>query len=112
MGVPTDIDDTVFTCTVFSGSEPTHGSVGFGSNCDDVTYTATDLSYNGSDSFTFRVTDDGGGQGSGFKLSDDQAVSVTITPVQDLLSLGHGSRMNTPSTLGPPNWCWRLQMAR
>ena len=27
---------------------------------------------------------------------------------QDLLGLGHGSRMNTPSTLGG-NWCWRAE---
>jgi 4-alpha-glucanotransferase len=31
-----------------------------------------------------------------------------MTTAQDLLSLGHEARMNTPSTLGPPNWCWRL----
>jgi 4-alpha-glucanotransferase len=31
-----------------------------------------------------------------------------MTTVQDLLGLGHETRMNTPSTLGPPNWCWRL----
>jgi 4-alpha-glucanotransferase len=31
-----------------------------------------------------------------------------MTTTQDLLSLGHEARMNTPSTVGPPNWCWRL----
>ena len=31
-----------------------------------------------------------------------------MTTAQDLLSLGHDARMNTPSTVGPPNWCWRL----
>jgi 4-alpha-glucanotransferase len=34
--------------------------------------------------------------------------NTAMTTTQDLLSLGHESRMNTPSTLGPPNWCWRL----
>jgi 4-alpha-glucanotransferase len=34
--------------------------------------------------------------------------NTAVAPVQDLLSLGHEARMNTPSTLGPPNWCWRL----
>jgi 4-alpha-glucanotransferase len=33
---------------------------------------------------------------------------TAMTTAQDLLSLGHEARMNTPSTLGPPNWCWRL----
>ncbi len=34
--------------------------------------------------------------------------NTAMTTVQDLLSLGHEARMNTPSTVGPPNWCWRL----
>ena len=43
------------------------------------------------------------------RLAWASVANTAVTPVQDLLSLGHGSRMNTPSTLGPPNWCWRLQ---
>jgi 4-alpha-glucanotransferase len=31
-----------------------------------------------------------------------------ITTVQDLLSLNHDARMNTPSTVGPHNWSWRF----
>ena len=31
-----------------------------------------------------------------------------IIPMQDLLGLGSGSRMNTPATAGPHNWSWRL----
>jgi 4-alpha-glucanotransferase len=34
--------------------------------------------------------------------------NTAMTTTQDLLSLGHEARMNTPSTMGPPNWCWRL----
>jgi 4-alpha-glucanotransferase len=34
--------------------------------------------------------------------------NTAVTTVQDLLSLGHEARMNLPSTVGPPNWCWRL----
>ena len=33
---------------------------------------------------------------------------TAITTAQDLLSLGHPFRMNTPGTVGQPNWCWRL----
>jgi 4-alpha-glucanotransferase len=33
---------------------------------------------------------------------------TAMTTAQDLLSLGHDFRMNTPSTVGAPNWCWRL----
>jgi 4-alpha-glucanotransferase len=34
--------------------------------------------------------------------------NAAMTTTQDLLRLGHEARMNTPSTMGPPNWCWRL----
>ncbi len=33
---------------------------------------------------------------------------TAIAPAQDLLSLGHTARLNNPSTLGAPNWCWRM----
>ena len=31
---------------------------------------------------------------------------LAVVQAQDMLGLGHESRMNTPSTLGG-NWCWR-----
>lgn len=31
-----------------------------------------------------------------------------IAPLQDVLSLGKEARMNTPGTVGTPNWEWRL----
>jgi 4-alpha-glucanotransferase len=42
------------------------------------------------------------------RLAWASVANTAMTTPQDLLSLGHESRMNTPSTLGPPNWCWRL----
>jgi 4-alpha-glucanotransferase len=33
---------------------------------------------------------------------------TAMTTVQDLLSLGAEARLNTPGTVGPPNWTWRL----
>ena len=42
------------------------------------------------------------------RLGWASVANTTVTTVQDLLSLGHEARMNTPSTVGPPNWCWRL----
>jgi 4-alpha-glucanotransferase len=43
------------------------------------------------------------------RLSWSSVANTAVTTVQDLLRLGHEARMNTPSTIGPPNWCWRLQ---
>jgi 4-alpha-glucanotransferase len=34
--------------------------------------------------------------------------NTAMTTVQDLLGLDHKARMNTPSTVGPPNWRWRI----
>jgi len=42
------------------------------------------------------------------RLAWSSAANTAITTAQDLLSLGHEARMNLPSTVGPPNWCWRL----
>lgn len=33
---------------------------------------------------------------------------TAILPMQDILGLGNEGRMNTPGTLGSPNWEWRL----
>lgn len=32
-----------------------------------------------------------------------------MTTLQDLLSLGADSRMNTPATIGGKNWRWRVR---
>ncbi len=42
------------------------------------------------------------------RLAWGSAANTAMAPAQDLLSLGHSARMNTPSTSGAPNWCWRL----
>lgn len=38
----------------------------------------------------------------------DNLADFAILPVQDILELGNEGRMNTPGTLGSPNWEWRL----
>jgi 4-alpha-glucanotransferase len=43
------------------------------------------------------------------RLAWASVADTAMTTVQDLLGLGHEARMNTPSTVGPPNWCWRLR---
>ncbi|MBI4789951.1 MAG: 4-alpha-glucanotransferase [Chloroflexi bacterium] len=42
------------------------------------------------------------------RLGWSSVADTAITTAQDVLSLGHWARMNTPSTIGAPNWCWRL----
>lgn len=42
------------------------------------------------------------------RLAWGSVANTAITTAQDLLSLGHNARMNMPSTIGPPNWCWRV----
>ncbi|MGD8398307.1 MAG: 4-alpha-glucanotransferase [Anaerolineae bacterium] len=43
------------------------------------------------------------------RLGWASVADTAMTTVQDLLGLGHEARMNTPSTLGSPNWCWRMR---
>lgn len=35
--------------------------------------------------------------------------ALAMVPMQDVLGLGSEHRMNTPGTMGPPNWCWRFE---
>lgn len=39
----------------------------------------------------------------------DSVADYALVPVQDVLSLGDKGRLNTPGTLGSPNWEWRLK---
>lgn len=38
----------------------------------------------------------------------DSVAAIAIIPVQDILGLGKEGRINTPGTLGSPNWEWKL----
>ena len=38
----------------------------------------------------------------------DNKADTAILPVQDVLELDNAGRLNTPGTLGTPNWEWRL----
>jgi 4-alpha-glucanotransferase len=42
------------------------------------------------------------------RLAWGSVAHTAITTAQDLLGLGHDTRLNMPSTTGAPNWCWRL----
>ncbi|MDF2871622.1 MAG: 4-alpha-glucanotransferase [Anaerocolumna sp.] len=42
------------------------------------------------------------------KLTLDSIAEMAILPVQDLINLGDEARINTPGTLGSPNWEWKL----
>ena len=43
------------------------------------------------------------------RLAWASVAETAITTAQDLLCLDHRSRLNTPGTVGPPNWCWRYE---
>jgi 4-alpha-glucanotransferase len=38
----------------------------------------------------------------------NSVANLAIVPLQDVLGLDSDQRMNTPGTLGPPNWTWRF----
>ena len=43
------------------------------------------------------------------ELALGSRAALAVLPAQDVLGLGHESRMNLPGTVGPPNWQWRLE---
>ncbi|MFV0344107.1 MAG: 4-alpha-glucanotransferase [Anaerocolumna sp.] len=42
------------------------------------------------------------------RLTLDSIAEMAILPAQDLINLGDEARINTPGTLGSPNWEWKL----
>lgn len=42
------------------------------------------------------------------RLTLDSIADMAILPMQDLINLGDEGRINTPGTLGSPNWEWKL----
>lgn len=42
------------------------------------------------------------------KLCLENKANYAIIPIQDILNLGNEARINTPSTVGSPNWEWKL----
>jgi VCBS repeat-containing protein len=71
----TDPDGDTLTYSEKPGAEAAHGTVTFDQANGTFTY-APDPDYNGSDSFTILISDGQGG-------TDEQVVSVTVTPVND-----------------------------
>ncbi len=43
------------------------------------------------------------------RLAMGSVADTCITPMQDLLRLGGGARMNCPGSVGSQNWTWRLR---
>ncbi len=43
------------------------------------------------------------------RLALRSVADTAIIPIQDYLDIGSTGRINTPSTLGGGNWCWRLR---
>lgn len=43
------------------------------------------------------------------RLTLESIADMAILPVQDLIDIGEEGRLNTPGTLGSPNWEWKLK---
>ncbi len=88
-------------CVVYTGTHDNDTSLGWyqvTSTEEERDYARKYMATNGSDIAWDLI-----------RLAWASVANTAIAPVQDLLSLGHEARMNMPSTLGPPNWCWRLR---
>lgn len=46
------------------------------------------------------------------RLTLDDAADMAIVPLQDIMGLGDEARINTPGTVGAPNWMWKLASFR
>ena len=70
------------TLTVISVGAAAHGMVAFNAATGKVTYTPN-VDYNGPDSFSYTISDDGTTDGAADPLTATAAVNVTVTEVND-----------------------------
>jgi len=87
-------------CVVYTGTHDNDTILGWYQQTSTAAERAYALRYLGTDGsdITWDL----------IRLAWASVAHTAVTPVQDLLMLGHDSRLNTPSTTGAPNWCWRL----
>jgi len=90
-------------CVVYTGTHDNDTTVGWYQVTSTEAERARVRAYLGSDSLGAAEI-----AWSLIRLEWASVANTAITTVQDLLSLGRAARMNTPSTVGAPNWCWRL----
>ena len=74
-----DVDGTPLPASVVVTSEPSHGAVSVNPGTGVITYTP-EQHYNGPDSFTYEVTDDGSPTPA---LTSPGTVNITVTAVND-----------------------------
>ena len=90
--------------TITAVGAPAHGTAVLESG--QIRYTPA-ADYNGPDSFTYTITDDGTTAGAPDPLSDTATVSVTVTPVNDAPVIDSASfgvaSVGCPTTLGAVN---------
>lgn len=86
-------------CVVYTGTHDNDTVMGWFNTApkEDVKYSMDFFDMDSYDSWKFI-------RGAWASVAD-----LAIAPLQDFLSLGSEARMNTPSTLGGSNWCFRIE---
>lgn len=78
---PGPFNETAQTMVAIKLNDPTHGTATLNED-GTLVYTPT-LDYNGTDSFTYKVRDNGGLVLGGYNESNVATVTITVTPVND-----------------------------
>src|SRR5207249_4633520 len=87
-------NESTQTLTITSVTQPAHGTVAITNSGADLTYTP-DADYNGPDSFTYTITDNGTTNGVLDAKTDTATVTMTVTPVNDAPVATSGSAAST-----------------
>jgi 4-alpha-glucanotransferase len=86
-------------CVVYTGTHDNDTTVGWYQTTSTEKERASAREYLHSDAADIA--------GDLIRLGWSSVAQTAVTTAQDLLRLRHEARMNTPSTSGAPNWCWR-----
>jgi hypothetical protein len=81
------------TLTITGTSASSHGNVTIESG--KIRYKPTEANYNGPDSFTYTIEDNGTTNGSPDHKTDTGTVNITVTPVNDNPTVGHDNASAT-----------------
>ena len=73
------------TLTITNVGTPTHGTavVELDGGVEKIRYTPTDANYNGPDSFSYTITDNGTTNGAADPKTHSATVNITVNPVND-----------------------------
>lgn len=101
----------VKNCAVYTGTHDNDTTYGWFHDYNPDTSTMPKREYERlrKQALTYLGTDGSQIHWDLIRVAMASPADLAVIPMQDILGLGSGARMNTPGTVGPHNWSWRMK---